>query len=306
MRRTLAAAVPLLLILGACGASTPPTPTPDAIVVPGPSEGGPTMLPILASSELTIGPNRFLFTLTDRDNRPLAAPDVQVDLLFYDADVAKDTVAFEAASRFLWAVEGVTGLYAASVEFPTDGRWGTRFNASFPDGSSQTVRVDYDVRSEPVTPAIGAAAPSVDTPTAADVGGDLSRLSTDPHPEPRFYQSSIADALAARKAFVVAFATPAFCRSATCGPTLETVKAVAKDHPDLTFINVEPYVMAMKGGSLQPVLDGNGELRTAPWTEAWHLLTEPFVAIVDATGAVRAKFEGAIAAEELTSAIDAL
>ncbi len=105
---------------------------------------------------------------------------------------------------------------------------------------------------------------------------------------------------------MVAFATPTFCQSATCGPTLEAVKAVAADHPDLTFINVEPYVMALRDGSLQPVLDANGQLQPAPWTEAWDLLTEPFVAVVDATGAVRATFEGAIAPDELQAAIEAL
>ena len=298
---------PLALLLAACGdASGPPSPTLERVVVPAPSASGLAMLPILASSELAAGPNRFLFSLTDRDNRLLAAPDVSVHLLFYDADVSKDDVAFEADSRFLWAVEDVSGLYVANVEFPSAGRWGTRFNVTFPDGSTQSVRADYDVLEEPHSPAIGEQAPSVDTPTAADVGGDLAQLSTDDDPDPRFYETSIADALAAGKPFVVAFATPAFCQSATCGPTLEAVKAVAKDHPDLTFINVEPYVMEMRDGSLQPVLDANGQLQVAPWTTAWDLLTEPFVAVVDGSGAVRAKFEGALAPDELQSAIEAL
>ena len=168
------------------------------------------------------------------------------------------------------------------------------------------MRADYDVWPEPVTPAIGELAPSVGTPTAADVGGDLAQLSTDDDPEPRLYETSIADALAAGEPFVVAFATPAFCESATCGPTLETLKAVAADHPDVTFINVEPYVMEMRDGRLQPVLDASGQLQAAAWTTAWRLLTEPLVAVVDADGAVRAKFEGALAADELESAIEAL
>ena len=81
---------------------------------------------------------------------------------------------------------------------------------------------------------------------------------------------------------------------------------MAADHPDVTFINVEPYVMAMRDGRLQPVLDASGQLQAAPWTAAWCLLTGPFVALVDADGAVRAKFEGALAPDELESAIEAL
>jgi hypothetical protein len=81
---------------------------------------------------------------------------------------------------------------------------------------------------------------------------------------------------------------------------------VAADHPDLTFINVEPYLMEMRDGSLQPILDATGELQPAAWTTAWNLLTEPYVAVVDGTGSVWAKFEGALAAEELSAAIEAL
>ncbi len=305
MLRSLALA-PLLVVLVACSAAAPPTPTPAPVVTPAPSVSGPAILPILVSSELAKGPNRFLFALTDRANQPLAAPDVKVDLLFYDVDAAEDTVAFEAVSRFLWSIEGVRGLYVANVEFPSEGRWGTRFNATFPDGSTKTVRADYDVLATSDTPAIGAPAPSVETPTTAGVGADLAALSSDPDPYPRFYETSVADALANKEAFVVAFATPSFCQTATCGPTLETVKEVAASYPDLTFINVEPYVMALRDGRLQPVLDATGKLQPAPWTTAWKLHTEPFIAVVDASGRVVAKFEGTIAAEELTAAIDAL
>ena len=253
-----------------------------------------------------MGPNRFLFSLTDRRTRLLAAPDVSVHLRSTTMTSTKDAVAFEADARFLWAVEGVSGLYAADVEFPSDGSLGDPLQRHVPR------RLDADGPGRlrhpqaPSRPRIGGPAPAVDTPTAADVGGDLPRVTTDPDPEPRLYEQSIADAIARKAPFVVVFATPAFCESATCGPTLETVKAVAAEHPDLTFINVEPYVMELRDGRLQPVLDASGQLQPAAWTEAWHLLTEPFVAVVDADGVVRAKFESAIAADELRAAIDDL
>lgn len=312
MRRSIALAAIAALVAG-CGGTVAPSPTPVAVApsptpvaaAPSPSAAGPEILPILVSSEFSAGPNRYLFSLTDRANRLIAAPDVAVELSFYDSDVAPEVVAFETDSRFIWAVEGVSGLYVADVTFPSDGRWGTRFTATLPDGSVKTVRADYDVLATSHTPAIGAAAPSVDTPTASSAA-ELASVTTDTDPEPRFYTTSIADALGAGEPFVAVFATPAFCQTATCGPTLETVKAVASRYPALTFINVEPYVMAMQGPSLQPVLDANGQLQPAPWTTAWDLLTEPFIAVVDGDGIVRAKFEGAIAADELDAAIDAI
>lgn len=264
----------------------------------------PSIIPVLASSELAKGPNRFLFSLTDPQGALLAAPDVEVGLEFYDVDSDPEAVAFEADSRFLWAIEGVRGLYAADVEFPDDGRWATRFHATFPDGRTETVRVDYDVWETTSTPPIGTPAPLIDSPTADDVGGELDRISSDPDPVARFYELSILDAIEADEPAVIAFVTPAFCQTATCGPTIEKVKEVAASHPEgVNFVHVEPYLMHVQDGYLQPLLSEEGWLQAAPWTERWGLRTEPYVVVIDAEGLVRAKFEGAITVEELEDAL---
>jgi hypothetical protein len=264
----------------------------------------PDIIPVLASSEIAKGENRFLFSLTDPAGGLLAAPDVEVRLEFYDSDVDPEKVVFESDSRFLWAIEGLRGLYAADVEFPDAGRWGTRFYATFPDGTIETVRVDYDVWEETTTPSIGAPAPLIDSPTAEDVGGDLGQISSDPDPVERFYELSILDAIEDDKPAVIAFVTPAFCQTATCGPTIEKVKVVAASHPsDVNFVHVEPYLMWMKDGYLQPMLSEEGWLQSAPWTERYGLRTEPYVMVLDAEGLVRAKFEGAITVEELEDAL---
>lgn len=294
-----------VLAIAACAAPPGSTGSSQAAASPAGS-GGPEILPLLVSAEITKGPNRFLFSLTDRQNALIAAPDVNVHLKFYDVDAAEDTVVFEADSQFFWSIEGASGLYVAKVDFPSDGRWGTRFEATFPDGTTKVVRADYDVRATSTTPAIGAKPPSIATPTLADVDNDVMALTTDQKPEERFYETSIDDALAAGKPFVVSFATPAFCRTRTCGPALDIVKTTATKYPDVTFINVEPYKMALKDGSLQPVLDAQGQLQPADWTEAWGLPTEPYTFLIAADGTVAAKFEGVMPADELAAAIDAL
>ena len=264
----------------------------------------PKIIPVLASSEIAQGPNRFLFSLTDPAGALLASPDVSVRLEFFDGQADPDEVVFEADARFLWAIEDLRGLYAVDVEFTSPGRWGTRFYATFPDGRTETVRVDYDVREETSTPPIGAPAPLIDTPTAEDVGGDISRISSDPDPVPRFYELSILDAIEDDKPAVIAFVTPAFCQTATCGPTIEKVKEVATSHPsDVNFVHVEPYLMWVKDGYLQPYLSEEGQLQSAPWTERFGLRTEPYVIVIDGDGVVRAKFEGAITVDELEDAL---
>lgn len=304
MRSTISVLIGLAIAVAACGGSSGSKPPP--VSASPAASAGPAIIPLLINSEILKGPNRFLFSLTDRDNKLVAAPDVKVHLRFYDVDTAKDAVVFEADARFLWTIQDVQGLYVSAVEFPKAGRWGTQFEATFPDGRVEAVRADYDVAESGSTPPLGAKAPSVDTPTASDVGGDVKQLTSDQKPDPRFYEMSIADALASGKPFVVSFATPAFCQTRLCGPSLDTVKSVAKDYPSVTFINVEPYKMKFESGSLQPELDASNQLQPADWTNAWGLRSEPYTFVVSADGTVAAKFEGVLAADELRSALDAL
>jgi hypothetical protein len=306
------------LALAACGGGavgTPSAPASSGPVSVAPASAGPSdtsagaspqILPLFISSEITKGPTRLVFTLTDRANQLVAAPDVPVHLELYDVAAAPDAVAFEADARFLWAIEGQKGLYVADLSFPAAGRWGVRFTARFPDGTSTQVRADFDVAESGSTPAIGAPVVPLDTPTVTGANADLASVTTDSKPDPRFYETSVAEALAARKPFVLVFATPAFCQTAICGPTLDTVKAVARDYPDLTFINVEPYKMMMTDGRLQPELDASGQLQAATWTDAWGLRSEPWVFVVGADGTMAAKFEGTLGADELRAALDAL
>ena len=290
--------------LVACGGpgTSPTSPAASSGVQ---ASGGPEILPILVSSELPKGPARFLFSLTDRANILIAAPNVAVHLQFYDVDTAGETVVFEADAEFLWAIEDERGLYVAEVTYPDAGRWATRMTATFPDSSTKTVRIEYDVVEAGSTVAIGAKAPSVETPTIAGAGGNVRAVSTDQEPEERFYTTSVDDALAAAEPFVLVFATPAFCETAICGPTLETVKEVAADYPNLTFINVEPYVMTFENDALQPELDDAGQLTPAPWTDAFGLRTEPWVFVIGADGTVQAKYEAVLGADELRRGIDA-
>lgn len=303
MRRVFLVVVCAAAVVAGCGRPSSVAPPSN---VPSDVGAGPEILPLLINAEIVKGPNRFLFSLTDRQNRLVAAPDVSVQLRFYDVDASENNVVFDAEARFLWAIEDRQGLYVASVAFPDAGRWGTRFDATFPDGTVRSVRADYDVAESGSTPALGARVARVDTPTLADAAGDVKRISTDSDPELRFYRVSIADALAAGEPFVVVFATPAFCESRLCGPTLETAKAVARDYPEITFINVEPYRMVIRSGSLQPDLDADGRPQPAEWTSAWGLRSEPYTFVIGADGTVLAKFEGVMGEDELRTALEAL
>jgi CBS domain-containing protein len=120
-------------------------------------------------------------------------------------------------------------------------------------------------------------------------------------------ETSVSEALAAGEPFVLVFATPKFCVSAQCGPTLDRLKPIAAAHPELTFINVEPYQLEAVEGQLQPILTGEPpQLTPATATNEWRLAAEPWVFVVDGDGIVTASFMLIFSDEELETAIAAV
>ena len=295
-RLTLAALAAIAILVAACGATTGPSSTGAA-----PSgAGGPVILPIPINNAFAVGDNRVMFTLTDSSGlKQVAGPDRSLSIGYHGPN--GETIA-ATPQTFIWAIEGVNGVYVGHTTFPSAGQWSADFTTAAPDAPTQTTTFRFDVRDKLEVVSPGDAAPSVKTPTLADVGGDVTKISTDTAPVKRFYETSEAAALAAKKPFVLIFATPKFCKSATCGPTLDKLKPVAKAHPDLTFINVEPYELKDVDGQLQPVLNGI-DLVPAEATTAFRLVSEPYVFVIGADGKVSSSFELVFSPEEIEAAI---
>ena len=88
---------------------------------------------------------------------------------------------------------------------------------------------------------------------------------------------------------------------------METVKAAAAPYGEqIDVIHVEPYKLQLIDGRPQPELDANGGFQVVPSALEWGIPVEPYVFVVDADGKLAAKFEGAIGADELQTAIDAV
>jgi hypothetical protein len=259
------------------------------------------IIPSLVSTELGVGENRFLFTVLDRQNQPLPAPDVAVDLRFFELAGDPATPTSETKATFLPATEG-RGLYRASVDFRCAGDWGVEMTVRKSGVADRTARGVFPVRATTSTPPIGAKMAPLDTPTAPPA--DVRTLSTDTNPDPDFYRTSVRQALDAKKPFLFVIATPAFCKTRTCGPALDLVKQAASPFKDrVAFINVEPYQLRMEGSSLQPVLDPQGQLQPVELVNELGLTTEPYTFAVDRTGTIVAKFEGVVGRDELDTVL---
>jgi len=130
---------------------------------------------------------------------------------------------------------------------------------------------------------VGTKAPSVATKTLADVGGDLSKITTYRYPDKRMYQYSLDKALAIGKPIVLEFATPGHCT--VCDKQLQVVKGLMeKYHSQVLFLHMDQYQ--------------NPEAFTA-----FHVIGDPWTYVIDRQQIVRYRLAGRVLYGELDAVI---
>ena len=287
-----------------CGpAST--TGTYDGWPTAGSVSANGNLVPIIVTNEIVAGPpGRFAFVLVDPQNQQLSSATVPTQVRFFALDQDPANPVATGEGTFLDAGNG-TGFYHLPVTFPCAGTWGFEVTAGLPTGAVGA-RVVFGVLPFGWTPAIGSAAPASETPTGT-TPEQIAAISTDQHPDPDLYTTSIAGAVASGKPALIVFATPLFCKTAMCGPTLDLVKQVAADYKGrVDFVHVEPYQLQQTDTGLQLSLDANGYPQPVQAVLDYGLRTEPYIFLTDATGHIAAKVEGIAGADELRAALDAV
>jgi hypothetical protein len=263
----------------------------------------PAFVPVVQSSMLTVGPNRFLYNVLDPTFRQLASPDAASRVDFYALERDPATSVASRDATYLSSGLG-RGLYRTVIDFDCAGEWGAEVSFEQNDGSMARQRLRFQVHPEGSTAAIGAPAPLSDSPTAGTLD-EVRGISTDPHPYLRAYDTTVAEAVTSGRPSLVFFATPGFCQSGYCGPTVELVKGVARDHEDeVDFVTVEPYELEMTANGLQPDPDAAGHLRPVPAALEYGIPVEPYLFVVDAAGDVFARFEGIVGEDELRASLE--
>lgn len=154
------------------------------------------------------------------------------------------------------------------------------------------MRVRFFVFAQTQEPAIGAPAPRTVQPVLRDVA-QIEDVDTSLPPDPALHTLTVAEAIDLGKPVVVAFATPRFCQTQTCGPVLsEAVLPVAARFGDrISVVHIEPFDLE--------AVEASGQLVPVPALQEWGLDTEPRVFVPAADGTVAAKIEGITGAEEL-------
>ncbi len=129
----------------------------------------------------------------------------------------------------------------------------------------------------------GEVAPRLATKTLADVGGDISRITTYRQPDERMYQYSLDKALASGKPILLEFATPGHC--SVCDRQLQITKAMLdKYQTQVLFLHMDQYM--------------NPEA-----FKAYRVFGDPWTFVIDNKGLVRFQQPGAMLYSEMDAAI---
>ena len=294
-----APASPAESIPAAAPAATPSSPPARLIPAENPGE----VNPILATKTLEVGRQRVAFLLVGQ-KALIKLPTAEVTALYRGND-GGERIAERATAVYQPWPYGIRGAYSAELTFDRPGPWRLDI-AVAADNFAASTSLELNIVDQSPVPALGARPPLTQTKTLAEVV-DIAQLTTDYTPDPDLYRLSLADAIQSPRPAVIAFASPAFCVSATCGPqvdALSELKAAYSGQAD--FVHVEIYAdpQAIQGDLTQAKL--------APAVDEWGFSALPYwrneswVFVLDGLGIVRQRFEGFATKTELETALQSI
>ncbi len=284
----------------------------DDVVVVGESE----FTPIIANSEIVVGPNRLALGIVDKQG--LLVVDARVFLTFYDLNDGQEVkfLEVEAVSRVPARDAGLdeviqhthadgsahvhvnvseqVGVYTANVTFERAGIFGVVLEVEIESPkASATLQTRFSVLEAGVTPPIGSLAPLTRNLTVDDVD-DLAIIDSSAEPSSDMHTTTIADAIASEKPTLVLFAAPGYCVSQLCGPEFEIMRKLFLEYGDQAeFIHVEFFK--------DP---GTPERAPVDAVSEWNLQSEPWFFLIDSEGVIVAKFEGPTSLQELKEVLE--
>ena len=176
------------------------------------------------------------------------------------------------------------GVYQGEgIRFDQVGVWTATIEADIDTVGPVTLESNFAVQEQPALPAPGQKALKTENLTLASKG--VKPVSIDsraqggkPIPDPELHEWTIADAIAQGRPVLVLFATPVYCMSQFCGPTVEALQQLAADYPDkAVFIHVEIWRDYDKSVINQGAAD---------WLYRNDNLTEPWLFLIDDKGVI--------------------
>ncbi|HXG36383.1 MAG TPA: hypothetical protein VNL15_05385, partial [Dehalococcoidia bacterium] len=241
----------VLAAIAGCGGGSEAEPPAFPSVV---TLGKVDIAPQLLNTALTVGDNRLSLGLLDKQNEPILG--AEVNLRFFDLNGQAPELKAEMQARFVamrlsYIDEeaqgrkrevGQSGVYVAQVRFDRPGRWGVEITPQIDGKKQKPMAFQFNVLERSPEVMVGEPAPASRQLTLNDVA-DICEIDTSHPSRPHMHNTTVAEALRTGKPLVVAFATPAFCESRTCGPVMDVVMdpLYEKYRDQAVFIHIEPF-----------------------------------------------------------------
>ena len=179
-------------------------------------------------------------------------------------------------------------MHEACIKARTSGStkrrvWTATIEADIDTVGPVTLESNFAVQEQPALPAPGQKALktenlTVDSKGVKPVSIDSRAQGGEPIPDPELHEWTIADAIAQGRPVLVLFATPVYCMSQFCGPTVEALEQLAADYPEkAVFIHVEIWRDYDKSVINQGAAD---------WLYRNDNLTEPWLYLIDDKGVI--------------------
>lgn len=301
------AIAPLLLagaIASACGGEGGEE-FPEVVLL-----GDGDVFPSINNSSLAVGANRVSMSIIDAQDEPVLGADVR--LRFFDLTGEEPIETESVPARWVRSelgyvdeqsagareVTGESGVYIAEATFSHAGAWGVKVRVATASETYDEAPFRFNVLERSSEPSVGDDAPRTVQETLARAAS-IEDIDSSSPPRPAMHDTTIADAVTSGRPAVIAFATPAYCRSRICAPVMDTVMdpLAAEFSGRAAFIHVEPFVLAdLRAGFVQ---------NPVPATREWRIESEPWIFVAGADGRIAAKFEGVAGVDEVRDALNA-
>jgi hypothetical protein len=241
--------------------------------------------PLVLSSDLhaSTEPQRFVFAIARGSKYASFGP---AKVAFAPPGAAQGTIL--DTNLYKEGLPKGRGIYVVDATFPTAGVWKA---AALVPGKQVPFAVQVKATAE--APLVGSAAPRAASPTAAAPLG-VNPICTRT-PACPLHDVSLSDVIGNGEPVAVMFATPALCQSQYCGPVLDELLGMMAPYraKGVQMVHVEIY-------------DSNKGATQSPTVAAWSLPSEPWLFTIDGSGVIKERIDGAMATNEIRSALDRL
>lgn len=261
-----------------------------------------------ASFELLAGPDRWLaFGVTDLQNDPLgpeAGVTVHLRRIATAPDETGEVIAGPLTAQYSPPTDTGQGVYYLQTDLEEPGIIEIVAQSGESFGTAAVQVVD-PAQSRIVNPADGTTvvpgtmAISAPTPTIDDHMGVFDICTQDP--QCGMHEISLDDALATGQPVAVMFATPQFCQTAVCGPSVLNLDVLREegDWGDTIFIHSEIFAEEPTGADV-------ASTPLVPAVQAWGLPTEPWFFTIGADGVIVGRLDGPMPPPVLSALLDEL